>query len=73
VSVIRGFLKYVKSSCNRRTTNILLLQEKVVIQEIASSVDKVNIKSDTQETRSTILWAIPQTVSKIKVIAMANH
>lgn len=64
VSVIRGLFEQVKSSCNRRSTNKFLLQDKVVIQEIPSSVDKVTINSDTPEIQYTILWAVFQTGSK---------
>lgn len=73
VPVMRGFLEEVKSSCDRGSTNIFLLQGKVVIQEIASSIDKVTINSDTPEIQYTIFWAVLQTGSKRKVSAMSNH
>lgn len=75
VPVMRGFLEQVKSSCSRGSTNIFLLQGKVVIQEIASSIDKVTINSDTPEIQYTIFWAVLQVAKEKSVLCQTikNH
>lgn len=44
-----------------------------MIQEIASSTDKVTINSDKPKIKSIILWVIPQAVNKINVAAIATY